>query len=246
MRCTILVLVFLSTHTVTQENTRVAQLPILAKQHITTDRCYLRPTRAKEYKQFSKAMSFDDVLCYYLFHGRVSATSAQRNFGKWFNKKSIQLFLSLHDHSKNPRIWTIVEKETNTVLGFIGLHRLYNNVNTALSIYNKKNYNLSLSILPEYQGNQLSFEVTSAFAHAFFNTKKYKKSSGLTFLVNVRNERALSCITQNESSCSAYCVQEQGIFTYKYSKKFTMACYTLSRTRLKEYLQTLKDVNVIV
>ncbi|BDC34961.1 hypothetical protein Noda2021_09190 [Candidatus Dependentiae bacterium Noda2021] len=246
MRCVIMLLLSMSALTLPQEHTTIFASS-LGKKTISTDRCYLRPTQIKEYKEFSHAMSLDDVLCYYLFGGRVSTTRAQRNFASWFNKKSIKLFLMLQNTSKsNPRIWTVLEKQSDEIIGFVGLHRLYKNVNTALSIFNKKNFNLSLSLFPAHQGRHLSLEVTTAFVQAFFNTKKYKRSTGLTFLVNKKNDRAISCFTDYESNHPRYGLQDQGIFKYKYSKRFTMACYTLSRTAYEEFSQTIKDVNVIV
>lgn len=248
MRYIILLFVTITILTNTQEQNRIVHIkPTLGTLPLITDRCYMRPTKVKEHKQLAKAMSLNDVLCYYLFGKRTSANDAQRSFGKWFNRNTIKLFLKLFNaKNNNPPVWTILDKKTDNILGFVGLHRLYKNVNTALSIYNKNNYNLSLSLFNQYQGYHLSSEVISTFVEAFFNTKKYKKSSGVTFLVNVHNNRALSCFKDPRSNNPRSGIQEQGQFKYKYSQRFTMKGYTLSRKAQEEYSQALKDVNVII
>jgi hypothetical protein len=76
---------------------------------------------------------------------------------------------------------------------------------------------------------------------AIFNHKKFKKCTGITLLLNCENTKALQILSNRDAEGLKYGLIDQGCFTYRYSPRFFMRGFTVSRESISE--QALKHYN---
>lgn len=211
------------------------------KLELATERCALRPTQTKDINHLITAMSYDDVLRYYLFHGGITRTHFKNSLAYWPNKLRVHLFLKIINMKKYAHVWTITEKESQQTIGFVGLHKLYSNVNNNLRAAYRNNYNFTCVLNPQWRAQGISTEVISQFMAAIFNHKKFKKCTGITLLINCENTKALQILSNRDAEGLKYGLIDQGCFTYRYSPRFFMRGFTVSRESISE--QALKHYN---
>lgn len=142
---------------------------------------------------------------------------------------------------KYAHVWTITEKESHQPIGFVGLHKLYTNVNNNLRAAYRNNYNFTFVLSPQWRAQGISTEIVSRFMPAVFTHKKFKKCTGITILINCENTKALQILSNRDAQGLKYNLIDQGYFTYKYSPRFFMRGFTVSRESISE--QALKHYN---
>lgn len=227
-----ILVIFFVTGAIAQE---AATLSLFSKKlELATERCRMRPAKTKDIDHLITAMSYDDVLRYYLFHGSISRTHFKNSLAYWPNKLRVHLFLKLINMKKYAHIWTVTEKDSQHPIGFIGLHKLYTNVNNNLRAAYANNYNFTFILKPHWRSQGISTEVISSFIPAIFAHKRFKKCTGLTMLINCENTKALQILSSKDKEDLKYGLVDQGYFTYRYSPRFYMRAFAVSRASIVE------------
>ncbi|MFZ5954286.1 MAG: GNAT family N-acetyltransferase [Candidatus Dependentiae bacterium] len=228
----------------TNEPSSILHIPSFNKLYqLETKRCFLRPAQTKDIDDLIDVMSNDDVLRYYLFHRRISSAKFKNDLHYWPNKMRILLFLKIINMKHYAHVWKIEDKTSHQTIGFVGLHKIFKNVNENLRAAHKNNYNLTLVLKRNWQGQKLSTELFSQFIPAVFTHKKFKKCTGLTLLTNIDNIHAQKVIKNPKTQSLKYGLVDQGYFHYRYSSLFYMNAYTISRQQILEQINSTESAH---
>lgn len=237
--------IFFSYFTInTHEPSSFSSAPSFDKTYqLKTQHCFLRPAQIKDVDDLIDIMSNDDVLRYYLFHRRISSAKFKRNLHYLPNKMRILLFLKIINMKHYAHVWKIEDIASHETIGFVGLHKIFKNVNENLRAAYKNNYNLTLGLKHSWHGKKLTTELISQFIPAVFTHKKFKKCTGLTLLMNVDNIHAQEIIKNPATQQLKYGLIHQGYFRYRYSSFFYMNAYTVSRQQIIEQINSTESTD---